>query len=188
MPELRLAGRDDRQRVVDTVVAAFPADPVFRYLFGQDEAFAGAAGAFAGWLFDSRVDRETVWLVDGGASVAMWAPPRPGGHAAASGLADLPAGVLERLAQYDRGVDALLPTHEHWYLGVLATDPQFAGRGLGRIAMAAGLSAAARAGLPAYLETANDANVALYRRRGWDVVASATVGPLDVRVMSCPAG
>jgi hypothetical protein len=30
---------------------------------------------FAGYLFDKRVHRKTVWIVEGGASVAMWDAP-----------------------------------------------------------------------------------------------------------------
>ena len=57
----------------------------------------------------------------------------------------------------------------HWYLGVLATDPARQGTGLGRAVTTPMLAAADRAGLPAYLETASDPNVAIYRRLGFEV-------------------
>lgn len=207
MPALRPATVADRPAVVDTVVAAFEADPVFRYVFAAQtasdptslaaatdgEGAAGEAGfgeqvaVFAGALFDLRVGHGTVWLVEDGAALAMWSPPGPGGHAGELGPLDLPAGPARRLAEYDATVGALIPAHRHWYLGVLATRPEAAGRGWGRLAMARGLQAAATDGLPAYLETANDSNVELYQRSGWQVVATATVGPLAVRVMTHPA-
>ncbi len=48
--------------------------------------------------------------------------------------------------------------------------------------MAAGLEEAARQNLPAYLETTNPGNVALYERAGWRVTAELD-SPLPVWVM-----
>jgi hypothetical protein len=194
VPVVRPATALDRERVVDTVVAAFVADPVFRYLFegdgeaggGHDQAYARHAAVFAGALFDLRVGHGTVWLVQDGAALAMWAPPGPGGHAGELGHLDLPPGPAGRLQEYEAALHAVMPTREHWYLGVLATHPARAGQRWGRLAMGPGLAAAAADGLPAYLETASEANVALYRRSGWEVSATATVGPLAVRVMARP--
>jgi GNAT superfamily N-acetyltransferase len=186
-PQVRPATVADRARVAETVAAAFVDDPVFRHLFPDQERFAEQAGSFAGSLFDTRVDQGTVWLVEDGRALAMWEPPSPQGHAGERAVLDLPPGPLARVHAYESAVAEIMPTDEHWYLGVLATHPDHAGQRLGRVAMRQGLDAAARAGLPAYLETASDANVALYLRSGWSVVAEATVGPLHVRVMAHPA-
>jgi GNAT superfamily N-acetyltransferase len=164
------------------VVAAFVDDPVFRYLFA--DGYAQQTAVFAGSLFDLRVGLGTIWLVDEGACVAMWAPPAPGGHAGELEPLDLPGPAACRLAEYEHAVGAILPTREHWYLGILATHPDLAGRGRGRLAMANGLAAAARDGVPCYLETASEVNVGIYQRRGWQVAETTTVGPLLVRVMS----
>ena len=166
------------------MVAAFVADPVFTHLFGAH--YPEQAAVFAGALFDLRVDLGTIWLVERGASLAMWSPPAPGGHTGVLGALDVPARTAERLAEYDHAVESLLPTSEHWYLGVLATHPASAGKGWGRVAMARGLASASKDGLPAYLETASDVNVGIYQRVGWKVAATARVGPLHVRVMSNP--
>lgn len=182
-----LATRAMRQRVIETVVAAFVSDPAFRYFFGDPATFNGDAAAFAGYLFDQRVARGTVWVVEDGAAVAMWDPPRPGGGAAADGHGnrglDLPAATLDRLERYDAVVDAALPATPHWYLGILATHPHHAGRGWGRLAMTAGLDRAAGAGVPAYLETTNERNVELYQRTGWRVAESTAVDDLPIWVM-----
>lgn len=176
-----------RDRVVDTVLAAFVSDPAFRYFFADDATFNDEAAAFAGYLFDQRVNRGTVWVVEDGAAVAMWDSPQSGDGTAKDGHGnsgpDLPAATLDRLKRYDAVVDAALPATPHWYLGILATHPHHAGRGLGRLAMTAGLDRAAEAGLPAYLETTNERNVELYRRAGWRLTESAAVDDLPIWVM-----
>jgi GNAT superfamily N-acetyltransferase len=164
----------DRDRVVDTVVAAFVADPAFRYFFPDDATYAVHAAVFARHLFDKRVGQDTVWLVDGGAAVSLWDPP----GAPASDLAlALPDDVLGRLADYEAAVHGSMPTEPHWYLGVLATHPDHAGKRWGRLAVAAGLASADRAGLPTYLETTNPENVELYGRTGFVVSTHLAADP-----------
>lgn len=176
--------------MVDTVVSAFTDDPAFRFFFADDGDFHSQAGRFVGYLFDKRVAQRTVWVVDGGAAVAMWEPP---GHPIDNDqpdppALDLPAATMARLDAYDAEVHAALPPTSHWYLGLLATHPDRAGRGWGRAALAPGLRRAAAAGLPAYLETSHPRNVELYRRAGWDVVAVRPVQGLTVWIMRRAAG
>jgi GNAT superfamily N-acetyltransferase len=215
----------DRPAVVATIVAAFVNDPAFRFFFPDDATYDRYAAAFAGYLFDRRVRRGTVWMAAGGAVVALWekpevfsasapqaspevlsasapqaspevlsasapqaspavlsasAPqaspevaPTPSVTAEAPRL-DLPAAELDRIRAYDAAVEAVLPTYPHWYLGVLATRPDHAGRGLGRRLMAHGVARAHADGLPAVLETMNPSNVDLYVRAGWQVYAETT--------------
>ena len=110
---------------------------------------------------------------------------RLGGHVGPAGR-PLPAGrrrsagprctqgftPAERAAWafYDEALGVPATAGPHWYLGVLATDPARQGTGLGRAVTTPMLAAADRAGLPAYLETASDTNVAIYRRLGFEVV------------------
>jgi GNAT superfamily N-acetyltransferase len=175
---VRTAEPADRDRVVATVVAAFRADPAFGYFFPDRTTYADQAAILAGYLFDIRVGDGTVWIADDGASVAMWdgpvVTPRP--------ELMLPADTLSRFDHYRQVVHPAMPTDPHWYLGVLATHPDAAGRRLGRATMAAGLTAAGD--MPAYLETSNPANVALYSRAGWQIVTKVMVDELPVWLMT----
>jgi ribosomal protein S18 acetylase RimI-like enzyme len=174
----------DRTRVVETVVAAFAADPAFRHFFPDEASYREQAGTYAGYLFDRRVGRGTVWVIEGGASVAMWdAPATLDGSPASAARPALPGATVARLDAFDAAVEAALPAAPHWYLGILATHPDHAGRRWGRAVMAAGLRRAAAAGLPAYLETANPGNVALYRRAGWAVDRALDFPSLPIWVM-----
>jgi GNAT superfamily N-acetyltransferase len=175
----------DRDRVVDTVVRAFVADPAFRHFFPDDDAYAREAAAFAGWLFDRRVGHGTVWVADDGAAVSMWEHPYPASAVPEAGLElAVPAAVRARLDHYERTVHGVLPAQPYWYLGVLATAPEQSGRGLARAVMTPGLAKAAEAGVPSVLETTNPANLALYGHLGWREHASAAVGAMTVWVLT----
>ncbi|GIF71003.1 GNAT family N-acetyltransferase [Asanoa siamensis] len=174
-----------RQQVVETVVAAFDQDPAFRYFFRDPVTRDAEAAEFAGHLFDMRVGPGTTWVVEGGLSLAMWDSP--------AGWSDNPEpkltvsdDALARLDDYHRAVQGLFPRRPEpfWYLGVLATHPSQAGRRFGRSVMKPGLAAAAAAGLPAYLETTNPANVALYERAGWRVSGSTHLDDLPIWVLT----
>ncbi|SCE99442.1 Acetyltransferase (GNAT) family protein [Micromonospora coriariae] len=189
-PEITIATSADRDAVVGSLVAAFVKDPVLRYLFPDEDTYPRYAAAFFGHLFDKRVHRSSIWTIGGGASVAIWEPPAepptPGDGSPDSGFAaHFPADVLARVQGYDRAVHAALPALPFWYLGVLGTHPDSAGRGWGRAVMRAGLDRAAADGLPAILETSNPANVELYRRAGWEVVDSLSE-PVPTWIMRQP--
>lgn len=161
------------------MLAAFATDPLLRWVWPGQERYDGCAPTFFGLLLDLRIEAGEVWIAgpDGSAvdSVAMWDPP--GGlylPAAAERWAEVHAGFTpaERAtwAFYDEALGVPVTAGPHWYLGVLATDPGRQGTGLGRAVTTPMLAAADRAGLPAYLETASDTNVAIYRRLGFAVV------------------
>ncbi|MEU4477090.1 GNAT family N-acetyltransferase [Micromonospora sp. NPDC023966] len=185
-PEITVATPADRGRVVDSLVAAFAADPVLTHLFPDPAGYPRYAAAFFGHLFDKRVHRGSIWTIDRGASVAIWEPPAGGEAGPADPLAaQLPADALARVRAYDEAVHAALPTGPFWYLGVLGTHPDRAGRRWGHAVMRAGLRRAAADGLPAVLETSNPANVEVYRRAGWQVVRQVAE-PLPTWIMQQP--
>jgi GNAT superfamily N-acetyltransferase len=163
----------DRDAVVATFVAAFVADPAVRFFFPDDDAYAQDAAAFIGHLFDRRVANGSVWIGAGGAVAALW--DLPSVRSSEPATLDVPADARERIARYDAAVHPALPADPHWYLGVLATRPDHAGRGLGRRLMAAGVAMAHNEGLPAVLETTNPSNVDLYLREGWAVYRHTAV-------------
>jgi ribosomal protein S18 acetylase RimI-like enzyme len=187
--EITVATPADRGQAIGSLVAAFANDPVLRHLFPDDATYPQYAAAFFGHLYDKRVGQGTIWTIGGGASIAMWDAPaakhEPPGDTLA---AQLPADVLARVNAYEEAVHAALPTTPFWYLGVLGTHPDYAGRRWGHALMAAGLRRAAADGLPAILETSNPANVEVYRRAGWEVERVVTAKPLTIWIMQQPAG
>ncbi len=166
---------DGRGRALATVVAAFATDPLLRWVWPSDERYARCAPAFFGLLLDIRLEGGEAWTADGGAAVALWDPP--GGlyrqvppERWAGVQAGFTAGERSAWATYDAALAVPADAGPHWYLGVLATEPGRQGTGLGRAVSAPILAAADRTGLPAYLETASESNVAVYRRLGFEPV------------------
>jgi GNAT superfamily N-acetyltransferase len=189
MSDVRIATADDRASVVTAAVAAFANDPALRHFF-PDERYPQQATAFFGYLFDKRVGHRSVWVTAGCEAVAMWSPPADSisleDHERASESYAAMEGVVgteaaHRLRAYNDLVDEHLPSDgAHWYLGVLATDPDHAGMGYGAALMNAGLN---HANNTAFLETTNPANVGYYERNGWTVTASLTTDALPIWVL-----
>ena len=164
-----------RERALTTVVTAFATDPLLRWVWPDDERYAGCAPAFFGLLVDVRLEGGEVWTADDGDAVAMWDPP--GGlyrEVPGERWKGVQKGFTQREREawstYDEAMHVPKEAGPHWYLGVLATAPARQGTGLGRAVTAPMLGAADRAGLPAYLETASESNVVIYRRLGFEPV------------------
>ena len=183
---VRTATIDDRDAVIATIVAAFADDPAFGYFFGRDPGYAVGAALFAGYLFDVRVGLDTVWVTDDVSAVALW--DQPASRPVPPGFVDYKAErfrqverelgpATARILAYDEPVEALLPSTDYWYLGILASHPDRRGQGLARTVADLGLTVAREEQAPAYLETTNPDNVGLYERAGWTVTNALAVGP-----------
>lgn len=59
---------------------------------------------------------------------------------------------------------------DYWYLRYAGVAPSAQGKGLGGAAIREGIARAAAVGKPALLETAKEANVAIYLRLGFEVI------------------
>jgi len=178
--DVRQAVPADREGVVGTIAAAFVSDPAWTFIAGRGDAVVSEL--FAGALFDLRVVDGGVWITDDLTAASMW--EEPGGTSLSTDMSaavwtrfreQVGEGVWERLALYDRAVEAAMPPEEFWYLGTLATRPDRQGRGLARAVTAPALAIADAAGLPACLETSNPGNKAVYRRLGFEHTADVEV-------------
>jgi GNAT superfamily N-acetyltransferase len=163
----------DREHVLDTVTAAFAADPAWAFMLG--EQYEQLAPLFAGALFDMRVDAGNVWVAQDARAVAMWEAPGESGGAVAGSeriwaryIAAAGARVAERHALYnDALARASAPLPSHWYLGVLATHPAHQRQGLATSVLAPVLCEADASATPCCLETSTEANRRFYERRGF---------------------
>jgi GNAT superfamily N-acetyltransferase len=77
----------------------------------------------------------------------------------------------------------------HWFLALLGVDRLAQGRGIGTALLQVGHAAADRDGLPCFLETFTEPNVAYYQRRGYVMTRSTTIGPdVPIHAMTRPPG
>jgi ribosomal protein S18 acetylase RimI-like enzyme len=179
-----LLGDGQRQTALGTLVSAFTADPVERWLYPEDEHYLAHfpvfLAAFGGRAFDAR----TAWGLDDCAAVALWLPPgtTPDEEAIVGVLSETVApekhgdlfAVLEQM-------DVVHPTYPHWYLPWFGVDTLLQGKGLGAELMTHCLEIVDETHLPAYLETPNPRNQSFYRRHGFEVTGvsqTATCPPV----------
>jgi GNAT superfamily N-acetyltransferase len=168
---VRRATAADRDAVLATILAAFHDDPAWDFLTGDDRG--RVAPLFAGAVFDSRVERGTVWTTDDVRAVALWEwrdvgmTPHDGDPVWSAYREAVGEDVWHRLEAYEKALDTTRPVPPYWYLGVLATDPASQGRGLATAVIAPVLEMADHDHLDCWLETSKPGNLTFYERRGF---------------------
>jgi ribosomal protein S18 acetylase RimI-like enzyme len=70
--------------------------------------------------------------------------------------------------RYTLAIEKARPKDEHWYLSLLAVDPMAWRQGIGTALLEPSLATIDEDGLPCYLETQKEANLAYYRRFGFE--------------------
>ncbi len=173
---------DDESAAIATVVSAFAADPVERWLYPADEDyerhFPEFATAFGGEAFEAG----TAWGLDGHAAVALWLGPGMAADGEAVGAVLAETVAADKQEELFAVVEQLREAHieePHWYLPWLAVEPGRQGEGLGGRLLAHFLEIVDGTGLPAFLETPNPRNIGPYERHGFVVTATT-------RSASCP--
>jgi ribosomal protein S18 acetylase RimI-like enzyme len=187
---VRRATNDERTRAITTSVRAFVADPLIRWMFPDDATYDELGSLFMGFQFDVRVDAGEVWCTDDVATVAMWdKPAAPRDESFWNEMVkQLPEDTQLRLEHLGGAVGPHHLEEPHWYLGILATHPDWQRQGLGRAVLAPVLERADADGLTSVLLTESPENVAFYRAIGFDVVAEPDIpGGPPVWVMHRPA-
>jgi GNAT superfamily N-acetyltransferase len=130
-----------------------------------------------------RLSMQTGEVWRHGGSVACWQPP--GKHhpseqeVKAARLDQVPSILGEDAVARLMGVFAHLDERcqanavpDHWYLSLLGTEPELKGHGHGAAVLAPVMTRAAEQGVPCYLETLAERNVAFYTKQGFDLVES----------------
>jgi GNAT superfamily N-acetyltransferase len=165
--------------VIATLVAAFIADPVERWLFPEAQAYLAHFPRFVAAFGGDAFTRGTVWGLDRFVAAAMWIAPgsEPDADAIITVLEECVAveqhaDTFAVLAQMDRAH----PTDEHWYLPWLGVDPARRGTGLGATLLEQGLTVVDADHLPAFLETPNPRTIPFYQRHGFEVTSVAQAG------------
>lgn len=77
--------------------------------------------------------------------------------------------VASRWGEVYRTLEAVHPVHPHWYLSLVGVDPPHQGQGIGRALLSSWLDSVDRTGMPSYLETDREQNLAFYGQAGFTV-------------------
>ena len=115
------------------------------------------------------------WLPPGHATYTLWRMLRAGMFVAPLRL---PWPVLRRLATVEGRAQRLHERYApepHWYLAQIGVEPAHQRQGVASRLLRLMLARMDAAGLPCYLETENPANISVYGRYGFQVVAEDVV-------------
>lgn len=170
---------EDRDRCGAALVAAFVNDPLMRWMFPDADQYFEVVPEVMRHYGGSAFDLGTASRTDDFAGAALWlAPDESVDEEALGGVmaAALPAERLGDLFAFLEQVGASHPEVEHWHLPVIGVDPRRQGLGYGSLLLARTLAEIDRQPVAAYLESSNPANVPLYERFGFQVVAEIQSG------------
>ena len=174
MPEIVPAQPSDVPAIAALLARAYRDDPIFVHLVpGPDREgwiereflVYDDIGARQGWLWTTPdLDGAAWWQPPGDDPAVEEAETRVRG----SVWSEAPDGGARYAAFWDMAL-GLAPDEPHWYLDHVGVEPRRQGRGIGGALIRHGLTLARGEGLPAWLETMNADNVALYERLGFRV-------------------
>lgn len=175
VPAVRAARADEHPALADALARSFWDDPVMAWMIPNERTRHRRLVHFYRAELGAAHKRGEVLTVDDRSGAALWFPPKKWRMEKGDILGSAPALVLAfgwrippALKLLSR-MEAVHPTEEHWYLGILGTDPARQGRGVGGALIAEIAERCDRTGVGAYLESSKESNVAYYARFGFAV-------------------
>ena len=172
-----------------SLTEAFLEDPVLSYLFEDEEHRPLLLSAFFANRLASRAETDLLLLPSGyeKSAAALWEKPEKDSKNDSSYSGAIAAAVTvlgeqwisDRLLNLGPLFEAK-PETKHWYLAFVGTRLEVRGKGLASALIAEITETCDRAEMPAYLESSNLENVALYEKHGFRVTGEITLknGPI----------
>jgi ribosomal protein S18 acetylase RimI-like enzyme len=169
----------DRAAVVAALTAAFMDDPVTNWATPSDRHRPAVLRHFFGSYFDFHAGEGMVYADPERRGAAVWALPGNWRTTAGQDLRIARAFAHPRhwlrgpsVAWGLLGLERKHPAEPpHFYLASVGVMPEGQGRGLGSRLLQPVLEICDRDGIPAYLESSKESNIAFYARHGFRVTA-----------------
>jgi ribosomal protein S18 acetylase RimI-like enzyme len=184
---VRKATPSDVPQLATLLAMAMHDDPVICWVIPRPETRRRVLPRFfAAMIRHLYLPTDEVYTTEDRDAAGLWVPP---GNAApatsdvlrlASSVAlllPLVGRALLRAPGMLRLLDANHPKEPHYYLALLGTEPARQGHGIGSAMLSSQLSRCDADGIPAYLESSNWRNVALYARHGFEVTKELKLAP-----------
>jgi len=174
-PTVTAIAPGEAERAIAVIVLAFSTDPAARWTYPDPDRFLAhfpaVVRAFGGKAFAHGSGHH----VGGFAGAALWLPP--GVQLDEDALAavfreSVPAERQAALFAVFGQMGHYHPRTPHWYLPLIGVDPFHQRKGYGSALLRHVLRLCDRDATPAYLESTNPANVPLYERHGFRVLAT----------------
>jgi len=179
VPEVTSATASMESSAINTVVLGFAAHPMVRWVWPDPAVYLRIMPQFVRAFGGRAFEHGTAYVTEGARAAALWLPPgiEPDEAAMAAVMAqtDRP-DIADDLGQVMQGMASHHPHEPHWYLPLIAADPNWIGQGLGALLMKHALRRCDEEGIAAYLESSNPRNISLYERHGFRVVGEIQHG------------
>lgn len=182
--EERAATRSDEPSIGALLALSFATDPLVRWLRPNAFEYVEDSQIHAGRSSGAAFDNGSAYVIGDVAGAALWLPPNnkvKRKHEIGGGDQPAVSGKPVEFAELLAKSAAYCPTEPHWYLSLIAVDPVHRGQGYGTALMKHALEICDRDRLPAYLESTNAANLSIYERHGFKLLAKVTVGHSPAR-------
>lgn len=172
-----------RPKAAETLTRAFADDPIYTYVLPDRATRLRAtqrmwqallaAGLRYGEVYTTPTQQGVAcWMAPGQTEMTLVRTARTGFGLMRAVFAFPPASRQRFLgiARYTDELRRRDMQRPFWYLWVMGVDPACQGQGVGGRLMEPVLARADEQGLPCYLETESERNVAFYERRGFRVL------------------
>lgn len=178
MTDVRKATAADLEVLAHTLQRAFFDDPVISWMLPNEER-RRRKGTFGwrSWLEVLYLPKGEVYTNEDRTGAALWAPPGKWRVPSSLQVRMAPRMVrvfgVPRLPLLLKGLSLIEKKHPdyepHYTLGVLGTDPDHQGEGIGSALIQPVLDTCDTDEIGAYLESSKPTNVPYYRRFGFEV-------------------
>lgn len=173
--QIRVGTWDDEPNVGALMALAFATDPFVRWILPDPLDYVKSSLKHARITTAPAFDNGTVYMIGETFGTAVWIGPDAKFRrkkASEEGGVDMP----KELAELIQKSSAYRPKEPHWYLAYVAVDPAYRGKGLGTALMKHSLDICDSDHMPVYLESTNAANLSIYKRHGFELLAEVQVG------------
>jgi ribosomal protein S18 acetylase RimI-like enzyme len=174
-----IAGDAEVDHAIATLVLAFGADPVARWMYEDPHQYLMHIPRLFRALGTSSFDAGTAHRTNNGLGVALWLPP--GVHGDDGPLEAVIADSMVEKKQAEvatvfERTERYRPAEPHWYLSLIGVEAFHRNNGCGAALLQSGLRRCDREHLPAYLWSSNPLNISLYERHGFEISGTIQVG------------
>ena len=181
--EVKSAGANIRSSVISTIVLGFVADPMARWVWRDSSQYLRVMPPFVDAFGGRAFEHGTADIAEGVRAAALWLPPgvEPD-EAKMDAIMEetLRPEISEDISAVMKGMAEHHPREPHWYLPLVAADPNWIGQGLGTLLMKHALRRCDEEGVAAYLESSNPRNISFYERHGFKIVGKIQSGSSPV--------
>ncbi len=191
----REASESDRGAMQRCLAEAFEDDPISAYLFPEVSSRRARLESFYRLILGLMTQQGAIYTDDLVRGVAVWQAPASRKQTLVDRVLGALITVVElrtsslRALELQRTVARTQITEPHWYLALLGTGPAHQRKGVGSAMLQPILSRCDADGVPAYLESSKEQNIAFYEHHGFRVTQELQVrdGPTLWSMTRTPA-